>query len=215
MTPIRLLLADDHPLIREGIRSLLGAHERLRVAGEAEDGQSLIDEYKRLQPDVVLADIKMPGATGLEALRQLVAEFPDIRFIVLTMHEEREYVINALQLGASGYVMKNAERDELVKAIITVHEGGRYFSPEVANILADAVSRNTAPVPPEVSPREKEVLDLVAHGLSTKQVADKLGISTRTVETHRINMLKKLKVSNTAELIRKAIELNIITLQFN
>ncbi|HLT81311.1 MAG TPA: response regulator transcription factor [Cyclobacteriaceae bacterium] len=212
MTPIRLLLADDHPLIREGIRSLLGAHERLRVAGEAEDGQSLIDEYKRLQPDVVLADIKMPGATGLEALRQLVAEFPDIRFIVLTMHEEREYVINALQLGASGYVMKNAERDELVKAIITVHEGGRYFSPEVANILADAVSRNTAPVPPEVSPREKEVLDLVAHGLSTKQVADKLGISTRTVETHRINMLKKLKVSNTAELIRKAIELNIITL---
>lgn len=212
MTPIRLLLADDHPLIREGIRSLLGAHERLRVAGEAEDGQSLIDEYKRLQPDVVLADIKMPGATGLEALRQLVAEFPDIRFIVLTMHEEREYVINALQLGASGYVMKNAERDELVKAIITVHEGGRYFSPEVANILADAVSRNTAHVPPEVSPREKEVLDLVAHGLSTKQVADKLGISTRTVETHRINMLKKLKVSNTAELIRKAIELNIITL---
>ena len=212
MTPIRLLLADDHPLIREGIRSLLGAHERLRVAGEAEDGQSLIDEYKRLQPDVVLADIKMPGTTGLEALRQLVAEFPDIRFIVLTMHEEREYVINALQLGASGYVMKNAERDELVKAIITVHEGGRYFSPEVANILADAVSRNTAPMPPEVSPREKEVLDLVAHGLSTKQVADKLGISTRTVETHRINMLKKLKVSNTAELIRKAIALNIITL---
>lgn len=212
MTPIRLLLADDHPLIREGIRSLLSANDRLQVAGEAEDGQGLIDSYKQLQPDVVLADIKMPRITGLEALRQLASEFPDIRFIVLTMHEEREYVINALRLGASGYVMKNAERDELVKAIITVYEGGRYFSPEVANILADAVSRNAAPALPEVSPREKEVLDLVAHGFSTKQVADKLGISTRTVETHRINMLKKLKVSNTAELIRKAIELNIITL---
>ncbi|MDV3308240.1 MAG: response regulator transcription factor [Cyclobacteriaceae bacterium] len=212
MTPIRLLLADDHPLIREGIRSLLSANERLEIAGEAEDGQGLINDYKRLQPDVVLADIKMPRITGLEALRQLVSEFPDIRFIVLTMHEEREYVINALRFGASGYVMKNAERDELVKAIITVYEGGRYFSPEVANILADTVSRNAAPALPEVSPREKEVLDLVAHGLSTKQVADKLGISTRTVETHRINMLKKLKVSNTAELIRKAIELNIITL---
>lgn len=212
MTPIRLLLADDHPLIREGIRSLLSANERLEIAGEAEDGQGLINDYKRLQPDVVLADIKMPRITGLEALRQLVSEFPDIRFIVLTMHEEREYVINALRFGASGYVMKNAERDELVKAIITVYEGGRYFSPEVANILADTVSRNAAPALPEVSPREKEVLDLVAHGLSTKQVADKLGISTRTVETHRINMLKKLKVSNTAELIRKAIELNIIAL---
>src|SRR5690606_15293445 len=133
----------------------------------------------------------------------------DIRFIILTMHEEREYVINALRFGASGYVMKNAERDELVKAVITVYEGGRYFSPEVANILADTVSRNSVAASPEVSPREKEVLDLVAHGLSTKQVADKLGISTRTVETHRINMLKKLKVSNTAELSRKAIELNI------
>jgi DNA-binding NarL/FixJ family response regulator len=212
MTPIRLLLADDHPLIREGIRSLLSGNERIQVAGEVEDGQALIDQYRRLQPDVVLADIKMPRVTGLEALKQLVSEFPDIRFIVLTMHEEREYVINALRLGASGYVMKNAERDELVKAVITVYEGGRYFSPEVANILADTVSRNSVAASPEVSPREKEVLDLVAHGLSTKQVADKLGISTRTVETHRINMLKKLKVSNTAELIRKAIELNIIKL---
>ncbi|MFO7259045.1 MAG: response regulator transcription factor [Bacteroidota bacterium] len=212
MTPIRLLLADDHPLIREGIRSLLSGNERLQVAGEVEDGQALIDAYKRLQPDVVLADIKMPRVTGLEALRELVKEFPNIRFVVLTMHEEREYVINALRLGASGYVMKNAERDELIKAVITVYEGGRYFSPEVANILADAVSGNATPALPEVSPREKEVLDLVAHGLSTKQVADKLGISTRTVETHRINMLKKLKVSNTAELIRKAIELNIIKL---
>jgi DNA-binding NarL/FixJ family response regulator len=212
MTPIRLLLADDHPLIREGIRSLLSGNERIQVAGEVEDGQALIDQYRRLQPDVVLADIKMPRVTGLEALKQLVSEFPDIRFIVLTMHEEREYVINALRLGASGYVMKNAERDELVKAVITVYEGGWYFSPEVANILADTVSRNSVAASPEVSPREKEVLDLVAHGLSTKQVADKLGISTRTVETHRINMLKKLKVSNTAELIRKAIELNIIKL---
>ncbi|HEY8512462.1 MAG TPA: response regulator transcription factor [Cyclobacteriaceae bacterium] len=212
MTSIRLLLADDHPLIREGIRSLLNGNERLTVVGEVEDGQALIDEYKRLQPDVVLADIKMPRVTGLEALKQLVSEFPEIRFILLTMHEEREYVINALRHGASGYVMKNAERDELVKAIITVYEGGRYFSPEVANILADTVSRNSTQSLPEVSPREKEVLDLVAHGMSTKQVADKLGISTRTVETHRINMLKKLKVSNTAELIRKAIELNIIKL---
>src|SRR5690606_23085790 len=137
MTSIRLLLADDHPLIREGIRSLLNGNERLTVVGEVEDGQALIDEYKRLQPDVVLADIKMPRVTGLEALKQLVSEFPEIRFILLTMHEEREYVINALRHGASGYVMKNAERDELVKAIITVYEGGRYFSTEVANILAE------------------------------------------------------------------------------
>src|SRR5690606_42136059 len=124
MTPIRLLLADDHPLIREGIRSLLSANERLEIAGEAEDGQGLINDYKRLQPDVVLADIKMPRVTGLEALRELVKEWPNIRFVVLTMHEEREYGINAVRLGASGYGMRSVGRDGGIKEVIRVFWGG-------------------------------------------------------------------------------------------
>lgn len=213
MNRIKLVLADDHQLIREGFRALLGNNERFEIVGEAEDGAQLVEMTRRLQPDVVLADIHMPNLSGLEALKQLIAEFPLIRFIVITMHEEREYVLNAIRLGACGYVMKNVERKELEKAILTVHEGGKYFSAEVANILAESVSRpSTITELPEISPREKEVLDLVAQGLSTKQVADRLGISTRTVESHRINMLKKLKAGNTAELVRKAIELRIIVL---
>ncbi|HLT72795.1 MAG TPA: response regulator transcription factor [Cyclobacteriaceae bacterium] len=213
MNRIKLVLADDHQLIREGFRALLGNSERFEIVGEAEDGAQLVEMTRRLQPDVVLADIHMPNLSGLEALKQLIAEFPLIRFIVITMHEEREYVLNAIRLGASGYVMKNVERKELEKAILTVHEGGKYFSVEVANILAESVSRpSTITELPEISPREKEVLGLVAQGLSTKLVADRLGISTRTVESHRINMLKKLKAGNTAELVRKAIELRIIVL---
>ena len=213
MNRIKLVLADDHQLIREGFRALLGNNERFEIVGEAEDGVQLVGMVRRLQPDLVLADIHMPNLSGLDALKQLIAEFPLIKFILLTMHEEREYVLNAIRLGASGYVMKNVERKELEKAILLVHEGGKYFSAEVANILAETVSRpSTLTELPEISPREKEVLDLVAQGLSTKLVADRLGISTRTVESHRINMLKKLKVGNTAELVRKAIELRIIVL---
>lgn len=213
MERITLVLADDHQLIREGFRALLGDNKLLEIVGEAEDGAALVQMVRQLQPDLVLADIHMPALSGLDALKQLIAEFPSIKFIVLTMHDEREYVLNAIRLGASGYVMKNVERKELEKAIMTVHEGGKYFSPEVANVLAETVARPSAvAVLPEISPREKEVLGLVAEGLSTKQVADRLGISTRTVESHRINMLKKLKAGNTAELIRKAIELRIIIL---
>lgn len=213
MKQIRLVLADDHQLIREGFRALLGNNERLEIVGEAEDGVELVQMVRQLQPDLVLADIHMPNLSGLDALKQLIVEFPSIKFIVLTMHDEREYVLNAIRLGASGYVMKNVERKELEKAIMAVHEGGKYFSPEVTNVLAESVARPSGAMEfPEISPREKEVLMLVAEGLSTKQVADRLGISTRTVESHRINMLKKLKAGNTAELIRKAIELRIIIL---
>lgn len=213
MKKIKLVLADDHPLIREGFRALLGNNEDFEIIGEADDGAELLEVVRRLQPDVVLADIHMPNLSGLDALKLLVSEFPRVKFIILTMHEEKEYMINAIRLGASGYLMKNVERKDLQKAITTVYEGGKYFSPEVASVLAEGVAQPLPSSPqPEISPREKEVLDLVAQGLSTKQVADRLGISTRTVESHRINMLKKMKVGNTAELIRKAIEQKIISI---
>ena len=126
------------------------------------------------------------------------------------MHEEREYIIYALRIGVQGYIIKNVERFDLEKAIITIFEGGKYFSPIVTNILAESVVRPEIPVISELTPREKEVLELVAKGNSTKQIADKLGIGTRTVESHRVNMLKKMKVSNTAELVRKAVEMKIL-----
>ena len=211
MTKIRILLADDHPLIRAGFRSLLGKNERFEIVGEAENGSELLALAGTLHPDIILADISMPLTSGLDALEQLNNLHPEIKSVVLTMHEEREYILRALKAGASGYLLKNIERFELERAIISVFDGGKYFSPVVTNILADAVIKPDVIESGDVTPREKEVLDLVAKGNSTKQVADILGISVRTVESHRINMLKKMKVNNTAELIKKAFELKLLS----
>ena len=210
MTKIRLLLADDHPLIREGFRSLLNKNERFEIVGIAENGKELIELAGKELPDIILSDISMPVINGMEAIEQIRNLYPSIKSVVLTMHEEREYVINALRIGVQGYIIKNVERFDLEKAIITIFEGGKYFSPIVTNILAESVARPEPQAISELTPREKEVLELVAQGHSTKQIADKLGIGTRTVESHRVNMLKKMKVNNTAELVRKAIEMKIL-----
>jgi DNA-binding NarL/FixJ family response regulator len=211
MTKIRVVLADDHPLIREGFKSLLNKSEKFEIVGEAENGKELIEVATRIEPDVILTDVKMPFMNGLEAIEQLSKNFPAMRFIVLTMHEEREYVVNALKIGASGYLLKTVDGPELEKAIITIFHGGKYFSPIVTNILAETVKKPDTNETGEITPREKEVLDLVSQGKSTKQIADQLNISIRTVESHRINMLKKMKVNNTAELIKKALELKLIS----
>ena len=210
MTKIRLLLADDHPLIREGFRSLLNKNERFEIVGIAENGKELIELAGKELPDIILSDISMPVMNGMDAIEQIRNLYPSIKSVVLTMHEEREYVIHALRIGVQGYIIKNVERFDLEKAIITIFEGGKYFSPIVTNILAESVARPEPQAISELTPREKEVLELVAQGHSTKQIADKLGIGTRTVESHRVNMLKKMKVNNTAELVRKAIEMKIL-----
>ncbi len=210
MNKIRLLLADDHPLIRAGFKSLLGKSERFEIVGEAENGKELIDMGNTLIPDIILSDINMPVINGLDALEQLSKQQPSIKFIMLSMHEERAYILNALKIGASGYLLKNIEWFELERAIITVYEGGKCFSPAITNILAESFGKPEASESYDITPREKEVLGLVANGNSTKQIADQLGISIRTVESHRINMLKKLKASNTAELIKKAIDMKLL-----
>ena len=210
MTKIRLLLADDHPLIREGFRSLLNKNERFEIVGIAENGKELIELAGKELPDIILSDISMPVMNGMDAIEQVGNLYPSINCVILTMHEEREYIINALKIGVQGYILKNVERFDLEKAIVAIFEGGKYFSPIVTNILAESVVRQEQPVISELTPREKEVLELVAQGHSTKQIADKLGIGARTVESHRVNMLKKMKVNNTAELVRKAIEMKIL-----
>ena len=211
MNKIRLLLADDHPLIRAGFKSMLVKNERFEIVGEAENGTDLLTLTAELSPDMILTDISMPGMNGLEALQKVKKQYPAIKCIVLTMHEEREYIMNALKSGAEGYLLKSIEGSELEKAILVVFHGGKYFSPLITSILADSVARPELSEVGDITPREKEVLELVAQGKSTKQIADLLGISIRTVESHRINMLKKMKVNNTAELIRKAIDMKILS----
>ncbi len=210
MSNIRLLMADDHPLIREGFKSLLMKNERFEIVGIAENGKELVELAEKLQPDIILTDINMPVLNGMAAIEQIGKSYPDIKCVILTMHEERAYVLQALKIGVYGYILKNIERYDLEKAIISIFEGGKYFSPIVTNILAESVARPEQNMVSELTPREIQVLELVAQGHSTKLVADKLGIGTRTVESHRVNMLKKMKVSNTAELVKKAIEMKII-----
>lgn len=210
MESIRLLLADDHPLIREGFRSLLGRNKAFEIVGVAENGRELIDFCYQMNPDVVLADINMPLLNGIEAIKRILTESTDVKFIILTMHEEREYILDAVKAGVHGYILKNTEAAELEKAILTIYRGGKYFSPSIAAILAESMAKPQVPGEAELTTRELEVLKLVADGLSTKQIADRLAISMRTVETHRINMLKKMKVSNSAELIRKCVEMGLI-----
>jgi len=210
MTPIRIILADDHSLIREGFKAILGQSNRLLLVGEAEDGAALVEIAGKAKPDVILTDLTMPQLNGFEAMEQIRRRDAQVKFIILTMHEEREYILRAIKGGASGYVLKNTERIELEHAIIMVNEGGKYFSPSVNAILVDAVIRPEGGELGELTAREKEVLELVAQGNSTKQIADMLKISIRTVESHRINMLKKMKVNNSAELIRKAIEMKLL-----
>lgn len=210
MRKIRILLADDHPLIRAGFKSMLGKIEDFEIVGEAENGKQLLELAQEEQPDIILADINMPVMSGLQALEMLSLDYPSMKFIILSMHEEREYIQHALRIGASGYLLKNIDRYDLERAINTVFEGGKYFSPLVTNILVEPYSKPESIALGDLTPREKEVLELVAKGCSTKQIADKLGISIRTVESHRINMLKKMKVNNSAELVKKAYELKIL-----
>lgn len=212
MVNIRIVLADDHALIREGFKKLLIERENpfVELVGEAENGKELLEIVAKTQPDLVLTDIKMPMLSGLDALKEIKEKKPDIKVVILTMHEESEYIKRAISSGADGYLSKSIEKDELERAIKTVFNGAKYFSASVNAIILTQLSEQHAIEQTDISPREKEVLQLVAEGFSTKQIAGQLDISNRTVETHRINLLKKLKANNTAELIKKSAQLKMI-----
>lgn len=213
--PIRVLLADDHPVVRDGIRSWLSAHQHIEVVGEAANGQEALQMTARLEPDVVLMDISMPRLSGLQATRQMRGVSPEARVIILTVHEGREYVIQILRSGARGYLLKDASPDELRHAIEAVASGAVFFSPSVSQTLLDEYRHDAKPLPDRrvpLSTREREVLALVTAGKSNKEVAGALGISVRTVETHRSRMQRKLGIRSIAALTRYAIAQGIVDL---
>jgi two-component system response regulator NreC len=211
---IRVLLADDHTILRDGIRSLLEDQEDIEVVGEAEDGQSAVRMTSQLKPDVVVMDIAMPILNGLEATRKIQRDLPRVRVLILTMHENEEYIRQVLAAGALGYVLKDAAARDLIGAIRTVYQGEAVLSPAITRLVIEDYLRWGDIRPQDTSngltPREREVLQLIAEGYTNKSIAEILSISVKTVQTHRTNLMAKLDLHDRGELIKYAIQKKII-----
>ncbi len=214
MDRIRVLLADDHAILRDGIRALLTDHPDIVVIGEAEDGHWAVHLAHELHPNVVLMDIGMPRLNGLEATRQIKHDCPEVAILILTMHDNEEYLRQVLAAGASGYVLKRAAASELVAAIRAVHRGEAALSPAVARLLIEDYLRSEdgriAATPSDLTPREREVLQLIAEGHTSKQIAELLCLSVKTVQAHRTSLMQKLDLHDRGDLIKYAIQKRII-----
>lgn len=210
---IRVLLADDHAILRSGVRLLLEAEPNIEVVGEALDGNQALALVEQLNPDVVLMDIAMPGMDGLEATRRLKAQWPEVAVLVLTMHRSEEYFFEMLKLGASGYLLKGAQPEELINAVQTVARGEIFLYPSMAGkLVRDFLSRagDASALDPSLSPRENEILRLLVDGFDTKEIAEKLVVSISTVHTHRNNLMRKLGLNSRRELIQYARQKGLI-----
>lgn len=204
---IRIAIADDHTIVREGLKQLLSAAPDLEVIAEAKNGQETLEMVRSAAFDLLLLDMSMPGKHGIELIRQLRAEKPRLRILVLTMHEEQQYAVRAIKAGASGYLTKESAAAQLVSAIRRVAAGGAFISPDVAEQLAlGAMPGGTGPAHLMLSDREYEVFGLIVAGVSVTDIADRLNLSVKTISTHKARLLQKMGMSSTADLIRYAIE---------
>lgn len=215
---IRLLVADDHALLRQALHVLLEAQDGLEVVGEATNGRDAVEAAERLQPDVILMDMVMPGLNGIDATRQIIKRSPSTRILILTAYLEDERLLQALRAGAAGYVVKNSDMDELLLAIQSVHRGNTYFSTSVSEEISvhEVLLQSKQPEGRTgyelLTAREREVLQLIAEGLSNQAIADELVISVKTVEAHRAHIMTKLHAKNRTDLIRYAIRRGIVSL---
>jgi DNA-binding NarL/FixJ family response regulator len=213
MKKITVLIADDHAIVREGLRLVLEAFEDIEVAGEAADGQQAICEAQRVRPDVVLMDLSMPLLNGVESTRRIVSELPDTKVIVLSSYSDDEHVQQAIEAGAAGYLMKEAASKDLLRAIRETRKGNSFFSPAIAmRLLKQCRIRHPASknAPHELTTRQKEVVQLIAEGYSSKEMAGLLLVSTKTVEKHRQTVMKKLDIHDVATLTRYAVSSGVV-----
>lgn len=213
---IRIVLADDHKITRDGLRALLEQQPNMKVIGEAENGRDAIRLAMNLKPDVVVMDISMPEMNGIEATRQIRADLPETKVIALSMYADRRYVTGMLKAGVSGYLLKNCAFDELVSAIAAIIENESYLSPRIADtIMKDythILKKDEASIDEILSSREREVLQLIAEGVSTRQIAERIHVSVKTVETHRQQIMKKLDAKSVAELTKIALREGLTSL---
>jgi two-component system response regulator NreC len=207
MLPIRVIVADDHTILREGVIALLSADSQLQVVAQTSDGRTTLDQVIALQPDVLVVDISLPHMSGIEIVRRLRQEAPRTRALILTMHEEEEYVVHAVHAGAFGFLLKDSASRELLAAVRDLAAGRKHFGTHAAHVLAQQMTRPNVPMDDpyrDLTAREREVFHLIIEGLTTKEVAKCLDVAVRTAENHRNHVLAKLGVRNTAELIRYA-----------
>jgi DNA-binding NarL/FixJ family response regulator len=210
---MRVLIADDHTMVRESLVSVLQADGDVQVVAQASDGVEALEKALQLRPDVVVVDLSMPRLGGLEVVRRLRAQLPTTRVLVLTMHQEDEYVLQAVRAGASGYLVKDSAAAELLAAVRSLHAGHGHFGPQAARTMAVQLQHPERTLDDpygRLTTREREVLHLIAEGMTTKEIARRLGISAKTAENHRGHVLEKLDMRNTAELVRYALRKGLL-----
>lgn len=214
MEPMKVLIADDHPVVREGLSAMLSRQPDIEVVGEAENGRECVEKTRKLRPDIVLMDLRMPEMDGVEAMRQIAATNPEVRFIVLTTYDNDEYIFKGIEAGARAYLLKDSPREELFKAIRAVHRGESLIQPAVAGKVLDRFAELSRQVqaPEALSDREVEVVKLMAEGTSNKEIAVSLHISESTVKTHIQTIFQKLGVSDRTGAVTQAIRKGIIRL---
>ncbi|MFT2011215.1 response regulator [Pontibacter sp. 13R65] len=216
MEKIKILLADDHTIVRNGIRSLLEDLADVEIVGEAQDGAEAIEKVKELVPDVLMIDIAMPVMNGLEAAAQVSKLYPTTRCLMLSMHNNEDYILKSVEAGAFGYLLKDTTRDEMVRALRTVASGEKYFSPSVSNIIIASYlqkvneTEKSTVKKSKLSKQEKVILKFIVDGSNSREIAEKLNLSVRTVDNHRASMMKRLSVKNAVELVRKALDENLV-----
>lgn len=223
MKQIKIVLADDHSLVRDGIKVLLESESDLQVIGEASNGQEAISMVNERKPNILIIDIRMPVMNGIEAVEILNRQNTDTKCIILSMHDSEEYILQSLNAGAKGYLLKDTGKQEFIKAIQTVFEGGKYYTGDISNVLinnllsnskgenTEKLARTTPPTNPfDLTSKELQILELILTGLTNKQISEKLQNSKRTIETHRFNLMKKMEVKNLIDLSKKAQEFQLV-----
>jgi DNA-binding NarL/FixJ family response regulator len=216
MDKIKVLLADDHTIVRNGIRSLLEGLADVEIVGEARDGAEALAKVKELAPDVLMIDIAMPVMNGIEAAVQVSKLYKKTRCLMLSMHQDEDYILKSVEAGACGYLLKDNTREEMLRALRAVAAGEKYFSPSVSNViiasyLQKVKDAETRPVrKPRLSKQEKAILQFIVRGCSSRQTAEELSLSVRTVENHRASMMKRLGVRNAVELVRRALDEKLV-----